>query len=306
MLNERTQAKIGIINTDAKKIASALLECIAPENLPRQYGGSCPLDLGESEEEADLRAYVASIAGGGGSAAPAGTAPGRSAMGEEDGDDEVEVDLRAAAGPAKAAAARAGAAAAARDGIPEPPGALPGGGGSGEVKTNGAGPGAARRVFGSVRGALGWAGGKLAWRRSPVAHLGDENGYEYDAEQQRWVLRGETAGGGSGGRARAGGGAGLAPGEGGDSGGRGGDFRPMRLDRDRSVSSEEMTVLAIQVCFPCGCAFMWREPLANSIADRRHQHGFFFGGVSRPALPHPSRRSFRAACSVRRPTFLPR
>lgn len=61
MLNERMKAKIGIISGDQSKIAAALLEVISPENLPVRYGGTCPLDLGESEEEQALRAYVESI-----------------------------------------------------------------------------------------------------------------------------------------------------------------------------------------------------------------------------------------------------
>ncbi|CAM9389954.1 unnamed protein product [Scytosiphon promiscuus] len=254
MLNERTQAKIGIINTDVKKIAAALLEAIAPENLPRQYGGTCPLDLGESEEEADLRSYVANLNGSpsppsaGADAGRTGALPcGRA----EDEDEEVEVDLRAASNPTAEEAADVGRAAAARNMFSEPAVAATAGGNHEDVSSER--PGAARRVFGSVRGALGWAGGKLSWRRSNVAHLGDENGFEYDAEHHRWVLRGGAAGGGSsgGGKAGAGGGGGgerngAGGANGGGEGGNEGASATQRRQRGRSVSSEEMTVLAIQ------------------------------------------------------------
>ncbi|CAN0225643.1 unnamed protein product [Ectocarpus sp. 12 AP-2014] len=265
MLNERTQAKIGIINTDSKKIAAALLECIAPENLPRQYGGTCPLDLGESEEETDLRAYVASIdtaaAAGPGShaGAPPPTPPsGLEALrSNEEEEEEVEVDFRARSEPTTRAggvgprnnglppAAAAGAVTKGRGlaesdvlggagaGLKEP--------GDGGLVAAGRPSGAARRVLGSVRGALGWAGGKLAWRRSTVAHLGQENGFQYDSEQHRWVLQDEMAGG-SGGKAGAveGGGASERGGE------RVGQTTSTRRERGASISSEDMTVLAIQ------------------------------------------------------------
>lgn len=244
MLNERTQAKIGIINTDTKKIAAALLECIAPENLPQQYGGTCPLDLGESEEEADLRAYVASLGG----SCSNGTAPASGLAQDDDEEEEVVVDIRAAPRSTETAAKAAAAARAGATARESRSKAAAHGDGREE-----SGPGPARRVVGSVRGALGWAGGKLAWRRSPVAHLGDDNGFEYDAEQHRWVLRGEAGGGGGGGKAGAGGDGGAmgtvsASGdERGDKGDHGRQFRPVRVERNRSVSSEEMTVLAIQV-----------------------------------------------------------
>ncbi|CAM9171543.1 unnamed protein product [Ectocarpus sp. 6 AP-2014] len=264
MLNERTQAKIGIINTDAKKIAAALLECIAPENLPRQYGGTCPLDLGESEEELDLRTYVASIAtaaaaGPGSHAGPPPPPPsGLEALrSNEEEEEEVEVDFRARSEPT----ARAGGVGPRNNGLPAAAAAgtvtkgrglaesgVLGGAGAGLEETGGGGlvaagrpPGAARRVLGSVRGALGWAGGKLAWRRSTVAHLGQENGFQYDSEQHRWVLRDDMAGG-SGGKAGAveGGGASEGGGE------RAGQTTSTRRERGASVSSEDMTVLAIQ------------------------------------------------------------
>lgn len=262
MLNERTQAKIGIINTDAKKIAAALLECIAPENLPRQYGGTCPLDLGESEEETDLRAYVASInAGDPSSHAGAPPPPGLEALRSNEEEEEVEVVFRARS----ESAARAGGMGPRNNGLPAPAassvtksrgqaesGVLGGAGGleetgDGGLVAGGRPPGAARRVLGSVRGALGWAGGKLAWRRSTVAHLGQENGFQYDSEQHRWVLRDEMAGG-RGGKAGAvdGGGASERGGE------RGGQSTTTRRERGTSVSSEDMTVLAIQVGVGCG------------------------------------------------------
>ena len=55
------QEKITIVGSDSKKIAAALLDCIPPENVPPQYGGSCPVALEQSEEEANLRAHVASV-----------------------------------------------------------------------------------------------------------------------------------------------------------------------------------------------------------------------------------------------------
>ena len=79
---------------------------------------------------------------------------------------------------------------------------------------------------------MGWAGSKLAWRRVPVAHLGDENRFEYGDVQQCWVLRDEaSARGRSGGDRKAKAKAGMS----GIAGEKG------------RISSEEMTVLAIQV-----------------------------------------------------------
>lgn len=267
MLNERTQAKIGIINTDKKKIAEALLECIAPENLPRQYGGTCPLDLGESEQEVDLRAYVSSITP---SLAPLPTHHDDNDDDDDALDLEVEVDLHAA--PAVAAGSRAdggpvGAAEdRAGDGISSA--SPPHGGGdargeedrkSGERISR---PGAARRALGTVTGALTWAGGKFSWQRSPIAHLGDENGFEYDPDLQRWVLRDGKEKGAAGGRRTSGGGGGDRSGSARASGGgdgrkeRGGSRghpsssrRPVRSGSMGSSTSEEMTVLAIQVCW---------------------------------------------------------
>lgn len=300
MLNERTQAKIGIINTDTKKIAAALLECIAPENLPRQYGGTCPLDLGESEEEADLRAYVASLAG----SSSDGTAPASRPAEDDDDEEEVEVDLRPAlrssmqtaakAGPAGGAAARAGATAREL----RSRAAAHGDAREGDVgaSESGAGPGAARRVIGSVRGALGWAGGKLAWRRSPVAHLGDENGFEYDAEQHRWILRGEAGGGvggGGGEKAGAGGDAGgseavSASVEGGHKGDYRRQFRPVRVERNRSVSSEEMTVLAIQVGFRVVCCCCGGFCFRDEVCVEFPSHMSSTMAVDLPIVfPHP-------------------
>lgn len=270
MLNERTQAKIGIINADAKKIAAVLLECIAPENLPRQYGGTCPLDLGESEEETDLRAYVASIAAAATAAGPgshAGAPPpppsGLEALrSNEEEEEEVEVDFRARSestaraggvGPRNNGLPAAAADAVTKGRGPAESGVLGGGGagleepGDGGLVAAGRPPGAARRVLGSVRGALGWAGGKLAWRRSTVAHLGQENGFQYDSEQHRWVLRDEMAGG-SGGKAGAVEGRGASE----RGGERVGQTTSTRRERGASVSSEDMTVLAIQVGVGCG------------------------------------------------------
>ena len=268
MLNERTQAKIGIINTDKKKIAEALLECIAPEDLPRQYGGTCPLDLGESEEEANLRAYVSSITP---SLAPPPPAHNNDGADNDDcpEDLEVEVDLHAA--PTVAAGSRAdggqvGAEDRAGGGIssPSPPhGDAPEE--EGRRPEERSGPGAARRVLGTVTGALTWAGGKFSWqRRPPIAHLGDENSFEYDPDLQQWVLRDGKENGAAGGR-RASGGDGDRGGSARASGGgdgrreRGGlrghpssSRRPVRSGSMGSSTSEEMTVLAIQVCVCVG------------------------------------------------------
>lgn len=271
MLNERTQAKIGIINTDKKKIAEALLECIAPEDLPRQYGGTCPLDLGESEEEVNLRAYVASIT-------PSLAPPPSHHQHDDDGaqDLEVEVDLHAA--PAVAEGFHAGGVAVrsgdrGRGGVSSASPPHGDGDALGEKEEGGpdegrsSRPGAARRALGTVTGALTWAGGKFSWRRSPVAHLGDENGFEYDPDLQRWVLRDDgkekgaargrrTSGGGGGGGGGDRSGSGRASGGGDGWKERGGARghpsssarRPVRSGSMGSSTSEEMTVLAIQVC----------------------------------------------------------
>lgn len=61
ILNDRMKAKISIVDCDKKRVTAALLELIAPENLPKRYGGTCPLDMGESEEEVGMREYVASV-----------------------------------------------------------------------------------------------------------------------------------------------------------------------------------------------------------------------------------------------------
>lgn len=240
MLNERTQAKIGIINTDRAKIAEALLECIAPENLPRQYGGTCTLELGESEEERKMRAYVASIT------------PSLAPTTDTDGGEEVEVDLRHDMAPniprskdgdpkrEVTAGTVKGSAASARslDRDLHTP--------DGVASTDKKRTGAARRVLGNVAGALGWAGGKLVWRRSTVAHLGDENAFVYDANQQKWVLgRGRARGG------RGSGNSGVNSGQGnGGAEERGGrtEASGLRTHRSESITSEDMTVLAIQVC----------------------------------------------------------
>lgn len=266
MLNERTQAKIGIINTDKKKIAAALLEVIAPENLPPQYGGTCTRDLGESEEEADLRAFVASIT-------PSSDHELRGHDRADEGHAQVEVDLGRPVGSVGSAPDQA-VPIARNNGMPESSTTFGGVKASspqiGEVlsknSTGQASPGAARRVVGRVGGALGWAGRKLAARRRPnVAHLGDENGFEYDAVQQRWVLRRDavnTKGSGGGG----------ASGTASRDGVRGvGQERThlasLRPDREGSVgssTSEEMTVLAIQVCaLPVGREFVLTKSFAQ-------------------------------------------
>lgn len=265
MLNERTQAKIGIINTDKKKIAEALLECIAPEDLPRQYGGTCPLDLGESEEEANLRAYVSSITP---SLAPH---PAQNDDGDDDDgpqDLEVEVDLHAAttvAAGSRADGGPVGAEDRARGGVssPSPPHGDAPGEEEGRPEQRRSGPGAARRALGTVTGALTWAGGKFSWqRRPPIAHLGDENSFEYDADLQQWVLRDGKEKGAAGGRrasgggdrdgsARASGGRDRRKERGGSRGHPSSSRRPVRSGSMGSSTSEEMTVLAIQVCM-CG------------------------------------------------------
>ena len=252
MLNERTQAKIGIINTDKKKIAEALLECIAPEDLPREYGGTCRLDLGESEEEVNLRAYVASIT-------PSLPPP------PHDDDDsqqdlEVEVNLHAAGAGSDADEGAGVGANRAGDNVslasPSHGDTPEGDEGRGSDERNT--PGAARRALGTVKGALSWAGGKFSWRRSPVAHLGDENGFEYNPDLQRWVLRDGKQKGATGGRRASGGdpsGATRSSGggevrreRGGSRGHPSSSRRPVRSGSMGSSTSEEMTVLAIQVC----------------------------------------------------------
>lgn len=252
MLNERTQQKISIISTDKMKITEALLECIPSENLPPQYGGTCPLDLGESEEEKGLRSYVASIT--------PSLGPRNGATNIDGNDGEVEINFHNSSGSgivAPGPKSSNGAVVAAGVPINRYATETPAHGDKifpeGEDSEVGNRRGAARRVLGKVRGALGWAGGKLSWRRSPIAHLGDENGFVYDADQHRWVLRQEV-GSEEVGR------------EAGDDdrktearksssilggGDRGGEQEhsssPERRGRQGSSTSEEMTVLAIQV-----------------------------------------------------------
>lgn len=229
MLHERTQKKITIISSDRKKIAAALLESISPENLPPQYGGTCSVKLGESQEEANLRAYVASIT------------PSSEPRQIKKEDREVEVDLHAK-----------GVEALADSDVPgegDPDGVTVGDGY--EDGSNAA----SNRVLNRMRGAFRWAGAKLSWRRVPVAHLGEENGYKYDADQQRWILRGEVGrvgGGGARGGARGGGGSRKAKAKARTGAGVNKE-RASVLNVERSgsstgsSSSEEMTVLAIQV-----------------------------------------------------------
>lgn len=262
MLNERTQAKIGIINADKAKISAALLECIPSENLPKQYGGTCPLDLGESEEEKDLRAYVASIT------------PSLSGGDVIEEGDQVEVDLlkdfvvpgigpRAKeGGEAVDSWQKSGVHLTANDSAVVQPslgniddGRMVQGGNGSTFSGSGDGVGvsmpaqqrsATRRVLKKVGGALGWAGDKLAWRRSTgpsVAHLGEENAFVYDVDLQQWILKERN-------RTSANGARGRMEGSGADN--STGQVKPSRAPRGRGESmgsntSEEMTVLAIQV-----------------------------------------------------------
>lgn len=261
MLNERTQAKIGIINADKTKIAAALLECIPSENLPKQYGGTCPLDLGESEEEQDLRAYVASIT------------PSLSTGDAIREEEQVEVDignnlfvpssgfLAKGEGEANGSRRKPGLYGTGNDSTVVQPelgngedgrmvqgesGSTFSGGGGGDGNMPPPRRSAAQRVLGRVGGALGWAGGKLAWRHSPapaVAHLGEENAFVYDADLQQWVLKGEAG-------KNRGGARGQMEGSGADS--STGQMKTSRAAYGRedsmgSNTSEEMTVLAIQV-----------------------------------------------------------
>lgn len=255
MLNERTQAKIGIINTDKAKIAKALLECIPPENLPTQYGGTCPLELGDSEEERDLRAYVASI-----------TPNNCDQQQEEEKEVEVEVQLRNTFGNgSRSDGDREGgfserkpeAVGRSPAGGPREPSRRSSGRSSADDDTDRAPPpGAARRVLDKVGGAIGRAGGVIFnWRRSPaprVAHLGEENAFVYDTDLQRWVLKDEAGGGRGSGRRRRRDGSDVY-GDGGSLGGPSGPrgepsvARRGREDSTGSSTSEEMTVLAIQV-----------------------------------------------------------
>ncbi|CAM9259717.1 unnamed protein product [Chrysoparadoxa australica] len=58
LLNEATKAKINVV--PAGQMATELLKVIAPEHLPREYGGECTVPLGESEYDQKLAGYVAS------------------------------------------------------------------------------------------------------------------------------------------------------------------------------------------------------------------------------------------------------
>lgn len=230
MLHERTQKKITIISSDRKKIAAALLESISPENLPPQYGGTCTVKLGESQEEENLRAYVASIT------------PSSEPRQMQEEDREVEIDLHARGVEARAEG--------------DVPGEGDSDGGTDEDGDEDGSNAASNGVFSKMGGAFRWAGAKLSWRRVPVAHLGEENGYEYDADHQRWILREDVdgVGGGGGGGSRGGNGGGnrKAKAKARTSAGVKKERVPvLNVERSGSStgssSSEEMTVLAIQV-----------------------------------------------------------
>lgn len=225
MLNERTQAKIAIISADEAKIAAALLEVIDAENLPRQYGGSCEVELGESEEERGLREYVETIASSG--------------VPEEDGG-EAEVDLRPQGSIGGTVLERSPAG---DDGLD---GKIDDRAGVGSEGTDGI----ARRALSRVSGTVEWARGRFWWRRSQIAHLGDENAFVYDDAQQRWVLGGENDNSCRGRRSGTGGTS--SPPSGGEAKrtsrkDRGASFGRNRGDSIVSDTSEEMTILAIQV-----------------------------------------------------------
>lgn len=227
MLHERTQKKITIVSSDRKKIAAALLESISPENLPSQYGGTCAVKLGESQEEENLRAYVASIT------------PSSEPRQMKEEDQEVEIDLHAKGVETRVEGDVPG------EGDPD--------GGTDEDDDEDRSNATSNRMFNKMGGAFRWAGAKLSWRRVPVAHLGEENGYEYDADQQRWILREEVDGvGGGGARSGNGGGNRKAKAKARTIAGVEKE-RASVLNVERSgsstgsSSSEEMTVLAIQV-----------------------------------------------------------
>lgn len=232
MLDERTQSKICIVNTDKTKIAAALLDTIASEDLPRQYGGTCDVGLGESEEERGLRSHVARITPSLSHLADdAGNADPR--LGEGQGKGLLSGDEVAGRGSAGGVTANGGSRES------------QGGDARGDVAASSPGAkksGAARRVVGRVAGAVRWVGGKISRRRSRVAHLGDDNAFVYDETQQRWVL----------GRGARGGSSDSLPGvnDTGKRNGRRGGRMSSRTRHNGSLasnSSEDMTVLAIQV-----------------------------------------------------------
>ncbi|CAM9560598.1 unnamed protein product, partial [Phaeothamnion confervicola] len=201
MLNENTQAKITILGK--RGFEKELQKYIAVENIPKEYGGTCPLALGESEEEQAMRDYVerinaaAAAAGCISTATTAGTDPAGSgwrAPGAEV--EEVEVQLFAGGG--------GGGGGGGGDGG----GGAGGGSNSGGIArgneadkydengdpiiTDGQVSGStARRVLGRVGNVFGWAGSAIgAFRQQvPRAHLGHENRYYYDTEKEEWVMR---------------------------------------------------------------------------------------------------------------------
>lgn len=238
MLNERTQAKISIVGADKAKVKAALLEAIAPEDLPQQYGGTCDSDLGESEEERGLREYVARVT---------------PSLRLDDNDEEVKVNLHTGdvelspresvpklgttttAKTAPEMVEEFSKESLEKDRIVSK---------MGEQESS-----VTRNVFSQVAGAVGWASGKLSWRRPNVAHLGDENAFVYDEKQQRWVL-GDVTSMGSEHRKSIGAESLLADGGADENRRRDERFRSQRPRKNSigSNSSEEMTVLAIQVC----------------------------------------------------------
>ena len=61
MVDPRTQEKISILGTDFHE---ELFKYVAPENVPKEFGGSDPTPLGESPEEHALRAVADACNGG--------------------------------------------------------------------------------------------------------------------------------------------------------------------------------------------------------------------------------------------------
>ncbi|CAM9899904.1 unnamed protein product, partial [Discosporangium mesarthrocarpum] len=302
LVNERTQAKVNILSANRERLTAALLEVIAPEDLPREYGGSCPLGLGESEEEDALRAFVACIPSGPQSSglASGGLATGRGAPhnsggswgsqgtpaasattasrvkvegqgdSDSDGDEVVEVDLYTSAVGHKSESVLGGRR---------------GGGGChcGQGRNTEAGHGGrGRRVLGRIGGALGWAGGALRAIRghtAPVAYLGEENGFEYDLQQQRWVLRSAV----DGARHLSAEEKGNVEGKG--SGEAGGGLRSQEEHGQDSVNSEDLMVLAIQVGERGGLRFAFH---ADTPANVTNTLALSHLGDDKYILPCPS------------------
>lgn len=229
MLNERMKAKIGIFNNDKAKIAAALLEAIPAENLPTRYGGTCPLDLGESEEEQNLRAYVASITP---SLAETTRRSGDCAGGKDEAEEQASavnlgnhalasingsgstggggvVSQRGPGGVVQETAkdstgARRRRRSANKNGdgrmVQEENGrtfSRRGGcgrsGGDNNSRPSSPQRSAVRRVMGKIGGVLSCTGsGASTSATSSVAHLRDENAVAYDPDLQRWVVKEEA------------------------------------------------------------------------------------------------------------------